>query len=57
MLIELYIEALLTDESLADEVWALWNLGLISDDLAIFAWYTLVLYADRMPRSAALDTT
>ena len=46
MLTELYIEALLADEALADEVWALWDEGLISDDLAAYAWYTLALCAD-----------
>ena len=38
MLTELYIEALLADEALADEVWALWNQGLMSDELAAWAW-------------------
>ena len=45
MLTKLYIEALLVDEALADEVWALWDLGLISDDLAAYAWYTLAICA------------
>jgi hypothetical protein len=38
MLTELYIEALLADESLADEVWGLWNAGVITDDVAAWAW-------------------
>ena len=38
MLTELYIEALLVDAELADTVWGLWNPGLISDDLAAWAW-------------------
>jgi hypothetical protein len=38
MLTELYIEALLVDEALADEVWTLWDAGLISDELAARAW-------------------
>ena len=29
MLIEIYIEALLVDEDLADQVWELWDGGLI----------------------------
>ena len=45
MLAELYVDALIADEALADEVWALWDLGLISDDLAAYAWYTLALCA------------
>lgn len=38
MLTELYIEALLVDSALADEVWELWDQGLISDELAVWAW-------------------
>ena len=41
MLIELYIDALLVDEELADEVWELWDRGLISDELAAWAWWLL----------------
>ena len=39
MLTELYIEALLVDEELADLVWELSEAGLISDDLAAIAWW------------------
>ena len=38
MLTRLYVEALLTDSRLADQVWELWNAGLISDELAAMAW-------------------
>ena len=38
MLTEIYIEALLVDEELANQVWELWNAGLISDSLAKWAW-------------------
>ena len=38
MFTRLYIEALLADECLADQVWELWNAGLIPDDLAAMAW-------------------
>ena len=34
MLTELYIEALLADENLADQVWEAWNAGAITDELA-----------------------
>jgi hypothetical protein len=44
MLTELYIEALLVDESLADEVWTLWNAGVITDDMAAWAWAILADY-------------
>ena len=32
MLTEIYIEALLADESLADQVWEAWDAGLIPDE-------------------------
>ena len=41
MLTEIYIEALLADEVLADQVWELWNAGVITDDLAVWAWSIL----------------
>ena len=43
MLTELYIEALLTDENLAGQVWELWNVGMIPDGLAAWAWLILAL--------------
>jgi len=47
MLTEIYIEALLVDEELADQVWELWDVGLIPDDLAAQAWCIL---ADALQR-------
>ena len=41
MLTELYIEALLVDEELADLVWELWDAGTIQDDLAAIFWCIL----------------
>ena len=41
MLTELYIEALLVDEDLADQVWELWNVGVITDQQAAWAWLIL----------------
>lgn len=38
MLTEIYIEALPVDEELADQVWVLWNAGVITDELAARAW-------------------
>ena len=38
MLTEIYIEALLVDEETADQVWDLWNVGVIPNDLAAWAW-------------------
>jgi hypothetical protein len=37
-MVQLYIEALLADETLAEEVWLLRDRGMISDDLAAWAW-------------------
>ncbi len=41
MLTELYIEALLVDEELADLVWELWDRGVIDGGLAAIAWMLL----------------
>jgi hypothetical protein len=41
MLAELYVEALLVDEAAADEVWALWDAGIIADDITAWAWAIL----------------
>ncbi len=38
MLGEFYIEALLVDEELADQVWDAWDAGWIPDELAALAW-------------------
>ena len=38
MLTELYIEALLVDEELADQIWYMWDAGVIDDQLAAIAW-------------------
>jgi len=41
MLTEHYIEALLVDEGLADQVWEAWNAGLIPGEVAAWAWCIL----------------
>ncbi len=38
MLAEIYIEALLVNEELADQVWEAWDKGEIDDGLAAIAW-------------------
>ena len=38
MLTRLYIEALLIDEELADQVWEAWNNGEIDEALAYLLW-------------------
>jgi hypothetical protein len=34
MLTEIYIEALLVNEELADQIWAAWNAGEVADETA-----------------------
>ena len=38
MLTEIYIEALLVDEDLADQVWEAWNIDEIDSEAAYIAW-------------------
>ena len=38
MLTQLYIDALLIDEDLADQVWEAWDKGRIDDQVALLAW-------------------
>jgi len=38
MLTEIYIEALLVDEELADQVWKAWDRGEIDDSMAAWGW-------------------
>jgi len=38
MLTEIYIEALLVAEELADQVWEAWDAGEIGDQIAWIAW-------------------
>ncbi len=40
MLTEIYIEALLVDEDLADQIWEAWDMGEIDDQLA---WWLITL--------------
>lgn len=42
MLTELYIEALLVDEELADQVWSIWDQCEIDDCLAWIAWLLII---------------
>ncbi len=46
MLTELYINALLVDEELADLVWELSEAELIPDDLAAMAWLLVATRLD-----------
>ena len=41
MFTEIYIEALLVDEELADQVWEAWDTGRIDDQVAFLAWWLM----------------
>ncbi len=41
MLTRLYIEALMVDEELADQVWTAWDKGEIDDQVAWLAWWMI----------------
>ena len=43
MLTEIYIEALLVDEKLADVVWETWDKREIDDQVALLAWWLLAI--------------
>jgi len=43
MLTEIYIEALLVDEELADQVWEAWDQGEIDDHVAWLAWWLIAV--------------
>ena len=43
MLTEIYIEALLVDEELADQIWEAWEKGEIADQTVCMAWMLITL--------------
>ena len=43
---EIYIEALLVDEYMADQVWQAWDKGEIDDLAALISWCLLALTKD-----------
>jgi hypothetical protein len=43
MLVDLYVDALLINESQADQEWELWNAGVITDDVAAWAWLIVAM--------------
>ena len=43
MLTEIYIEALVVDEELADQVWEAWDKGEIDDASALLVWWWMVV--------------
>ncbi len=42
MLTEIYIEALLVDEEMADQIWQLWHVGQADDETACIAWLLII---------------
>ena len=44
MLTEIYIQALLVDEELADQVWEAWDGGEIDDETAGLAWWLIASF-------------
>lgn len=50
MLTRLYVEALLADARLADQVWAFWDAGEIDHELARAAWTLLLVQNSRVVR-------
>ena len=45
MLTEIYIEALLVNKELADQVWEAWDRELISDSEAAWCWWCIFIRA------------
>ena len=45
MLTEIYLEALLVDEELADQVWEAWDKGEVDDQMAAWAWLLITASA------------
>ena len=43
VLTEIYIEALLVDEELADQVWEAWDVAEIDDETACLAWMLIAM--------------
>jgi hypothetical protein len=43
MLESLYADALIADEKAADEIWEIWNAGVITDEMAALVWMILAL--------------
>ncbi len=52
MLTEIYNEALLVDEDLADRVWEAWDKGEISDQVVWFAWWLIALIVKQSDQSS-----
>ena len=53
MLTEIYIEAILVNEELAEQVWEAWVKGEIDDSLAVWCWSSIVICICRRRRVMA----
>ena len=54
MLTESYIEALLVDEELADQVWEVWDAGEIDNRTASIAWMLIACVPDKLIQIEAI---
>ncbi len=52
VLTEIYIEALLVDEELADQVWEAWDKGEIDDQVAWLVWWLITLTSQQSDKSS-----
>ena len=52
MLTEIYIESLLVDEELADQVWEAWDKGEIGEVNAWWAWWLITINAKQTDQSS-----
>ena len=52
MLTRLYIEALLVDEALADQVWEAWDKAEIDDQVAWLVWWLISSSGQQTGRSS-----
>ena len=48
MLTEIYIEALLVDKELADQVWQAWDKGAIDGRDAALVWFVICYYSKNL---------
>ncbi len=55
MLTKTYIEALLIDEELPDQVWAAWDAGEIDDPIASIAWILIAYVPGQLIQIEAIQ--
>jgi len=53
MLAEIYIEALMVDENLADQVWEAWDKGEIDDSTVALIWWRICFATSVSPNRLA----